>query len=143
MIHFLDASALAKRYIREPGSERIEQLFRGRAAIAVSRLTLVEVASALLRRARKGDVDTELVRQHVDDLRDDFTSVAVIESRGAVLQQALQVVEKHALRAYDAVQLASAMRLAGGRARAINFVAADGELCDAAEEEKLRVERLG
>jgi len=50
MIFFLDASALAKRYVLEPGSDRIRALFRRRAQIAISRLSEVEVVSALVRR---------------------------------------------------------------------------------------------
>jgi hypothetical protein len=43
-------------------------------------------------------------------------------------------------RAYDAVQLASALRM---RAKgAVTFLCADGALADAASVEKLRVERL-
>src|SRR4029079_5667844 len=49
MIYFLDASALAKRYLVEVGTDRVRQLFRRNSVIAVARISEVEVASALVR----------------------------------------------------------------------------------------------
>ena len=48
---YLDTSALAKRYVQEPGSEELEDLFsRGVTEAVVSTLTLPEFGAALERR---------------------------------------------------------------------------------------------
>lgn len=50
-MQFFDASALVKRYVREPESVRVRKLLRAD-AVAVSRLSEVEVVSAFARLAR-------------------------------------------------------------------------------------------
>ncbi len=52
MIRYFDASALAKRYVKEAGIQAVCRLLDAGNA-AVSRLSEVEVASALVRRARE------------------------------------------------------------------------------------------
>jgi predicted nucleic acid-binding protein len=141
VIYFLDASALAKRYLVEPGTERVRQLFRRGAEIVVSRLSEIEVASALVRRMHAGDLDEEIAESHLQTLVGDFASLDVIEVRRPVVTSARQLVGKHRLRAYDALQLASVLRAKGSGA--VSFLCADGELADAADTERLRVERLG
>jgi predicted nucleic acid-binding protein len=140
MIYFLDASALAKRYVVEPGTERVRQLFRRRVDIAVARLSEVEVTSALVRRMKAGDIDPDDAEAHLAALTADLAACDVVELRAPVVDSACALVRLHALRAYDAVQLASALRVRGRRA--LTFLCADGELADAAIAEKLRVERL-
>jgi uncharacterized protein len=141
VIYFLDASALAKRYVSEPGTERIRQLFRRGAEIAVSRLSEVEVASALVRRMQAGDLDEETAESHLETLADDFESFDVVEVRRPVVESAGRLVRAHGLRAYDALQLASALRAKSSAA--VSFLCAGRELADAAQVERLRVERLG
>jgi hypothetical protein len=140
MIYFLDASALVKRYVMEPGTERIRPLFRRGANVAVSRMSEVEVASALVRRMVAGDLDHVQVEAHLSSLSTDLLLCDVVEICSSVIRLARELVGAHALRAYDAVQLACALR-AKGRG-ALTFLCADGELTDAAAAEGLRVERL-
>ncbi|MBP1602748.1 MAG: hypothetical protein H6Q06_2899, partial [Acidobacteria bacterium] len=49
---FMDSSALAKRYIEEPGSEVVEEILSSAASLGVSVICLSEVISALCRRRR-------------------------------------------------------------------------------------------
>jgi hypothetical protein len=140
VIYFLDASALAKRYLLEAGTDRVRQLFRRNADIAVSRLSEVEVTSALVRRANAGDIDPDDMEAHLRALADDLASCDVVEIRRPVVTKAKELVQAHALRAYDAMQLAAALRVKGSTA--LTFMCADGELCDAAAAERLRLVRL-
>ena len=57
-MHYFDASALAKRYVREIGSQSVRRLLAAGVA-ATSRLSEVEVASAIARRAREGVLSAE------------------------------------------------------------------------------------
>lgn len=53
MIHFLDTSALVKRYVAEPGSTEVRRLFRA-SMLGVARIAYAELAAAVARRQREG-----------------------------------------------------------------------------------------
>ena len=141
MIYFLDASVLAKRYVAEPGADRVRRLFRRGANVAVSRLSEVEVTSALVRRMRAGDLTRAVLESHLSSLLDDLSACDVVETRGPVVTLARKLVCAHGLRAYDAIQLASALR--AKTHAALTFLCADDDLTRAARAEQLRVERVG
>lgn len=141
---FLDSSALVKLYVEETGSERVESLLAAEPAgsAVISRLAVVEAASALTRRMRKGDLTAEslagVLRLLDSDVQRRFRS---IEIGGATIARALQVIDRHALRTADAIQLACAL-LAAGDARGggdETVVSSDRELNAAAEREGFRV----
>jgi hypothetical protein len=140
VIYFLDASALAKRYLVEPGTDRVRRLFRRNADIVVSRLSDVEVASAITRRMRAGDLTAQVAERHLEALAEDLETCDVVEVRRPIVTSARTLVRGHGLRAYDAMQLAAALRVKGNAA--LTFLCAGGELADAAEAEDLRVDRL-
>lgn len=54
MICYLDASALVKRYVAEPGSEEVEETISGAEAVGTVMITRVEVASAFGKAVRCG-----------------------------------------------------------------------------------------
>ena len=56
MILYLDTSALAKRYLAEPGSADIELLVRQAAAVGTSVITRAEVSAALAKAVRTGSL---------------------------------------------------------------------------------------
>jgi len=51
---YLDSSALAKLYVPEPESDRLDALLRGRRSLMLSELAITEVLSAVARRKREG-----------------------------------------------------------------------------------------
>ena len=132
---FWDTSALAKLLLPERGSEwaaeRSEQ-------IVISRLTLVEIASALGRRCRDGEFDAlrrdELHRAFLASLHD----FEVIDLTDVILAAASQLLlaAPSALRSLDAIQLAGARQaFAQAEAAGIDrgfFIVADQRLLDAA-----------
>lgn len=139
MIHFLDSSALVKRYIEEAGSSVVATLFRGRRRVAVSRLAEVEVPLAIARRARKGDVAESAARAHGEQVLEDLRSLLVVELRSRTFETARDLGWRHGLRAYDALQLASAVRLKAETGMALTFWCADAGLNVAARAEGFRV----
>jgi uncharacterized protein len=143
VIHFLDSSALVKRYIEEEGSEVIALLFRGRKLLAVSRLAEVEVPLAIARRARRGDLKELEARAHRDHLLRDLETLRVVELRQRTFTLARELGWEHGSRAYAALQLASAVRLKADTGLALTFWSADDGLNEAAATEGLRVGRLG
>ncbi len=74
----------------------------------IASITAVEVVSALTRRHRKGDIDQAgfdaLVARFQFDLR---TQYQVVEIGPALIDEAMRFATAHALRGYDAVQLAA------------------------------------
>jgi hypothetical protein len=132
VIHFLDASAIVKRYVRETGSEIVAGLFRGKKALAISRVTLVELPAALARCARRGDIATAAARDAAARFTHDSSALAIVEIRPRIVDRAAALVWDWDLRAYDALQLACAAELADRTSSPVTFVAADSALLRAA-----------
>ena len=143
-LYFLDSSALVKRYVTEKGSAWIRALTApsARNPLIIARITWVEVLSALARRQREGSLTPGDVAQAVQAFRYDLDmQYQVTELDPALAGAAGELVTKHPLRAYDAVQLASALRvqlgLAQAQAPALTFLTADDRLIAVAQAEGL------
>lgn len=145
--YFFDSSALAKRYVTETGTAWVQSLTDPASVngVYVARITLVELVSAISRRKRNGDLTPAAAAAALSDVRADFASdYQVIEVTAALITQAEALAEKHALRGYDAVQLAAAIQVnaaygAAGQP-AVTLVSADLELNGAAAAEGLGVD---
>ena len=99
MVYF-DASALAKRYVRENGSLKVRRLLSADVA-ATSRLTEVEIASALVRRAREGAFSEAARDRALAALAADMTALLVVELTADVAARARELLIRHPLRAGD------------------------------------------
>lgn len=144
MIYFLDTSALAKRYLTEPGSPRIRRLLNEKDDVFYQAfIAPVEFASALYRRVRTGELTADeatiLLRAYVSHARQDYLLVPYSD---ALMARATRLVSRHALRTLDAVQLASALELRAMlplEELPICFMTADERLLTAARAEHLQV----
>jgi hypothetical protein len=142
VIYFLDTSALVKRYLMESGSDTVRALFRRRHRIVVSRIAYAELIAAIARASREG-VITETARNSVfSRIDNDFSALEVTELRRALMETIPRLVLRHPLRAYDAVQLASAL-LWKERRTVVEFWGADNRLLEAAQTEGLRTTLVG
>jgi predicted nucleic acid-binding protein len=136
--YYLDASALVKRYLPESGTGWINELMQaGDDMLFSSDLALVEVISALSRAQREkrvslGHRDRLINQAHVDMQQ----WLKGIPPSRLVVRSAGELVVTRALRAYDAIHLATALELANDLARlgvaAPTFISADEELLAAA-----------
>lgn len=141
---YADSSVLVKRHVPEAGSDWFQSLAAPAAGhlIITARISLVEVYSALNRRLREAQLDPNDYAQ----IAADFAALCAAEYElaeltPAVIQRARQLLERYPLRAYDAVQLASAL-LTNETLQAIGlpdltFLAADTRLLTAAQAEGL------
>lgn len=136
MILFVDSSALAKRYVREEGSETMAAMLV-EFPLATSRLTEVEIASALARRAREEVLTGAGLEGALAALRRDIASIYVVELSAAVSARAIDLLGRHALRAGDAIQLAAALHLRDLARVSVAFLAFDERLNAAATIEGL------
>lgn len=143
--YYLDSSALAKRYLSEVGTTWLRALVAPGTSntIWLAEITEVEVAAALSARYRapagitrvERDRTVRLLRRHC--IRE-YRLVALDRS---ILDEAVALTQRHRLRGYDAVQLATALAVATAlRVAALpgpTFVAADADLVAAARAEGL------
>ena len=141
---YLDSSALSKRYVEETGTPWLRGILAPAAgnAVVTARITMVELHSALARRLREGSVDAQACLIAVQA----FNQHCATESRFVeldlnVVGLARDLLDRHPLRAYDAVQLASALRanraLQAVRLPPLLFLSADDRLNTAATHEGL------
>lgn len=144
---FFDTSAVMKRYVAEIGTTWIRSLVTPsvRNRIGIARITGVEMIAAVARRQRAG----HLTLDDADLISDDFAfhmneEYELIAVTPRLLGQAMTLAAKHALRGYDAVQLAAGLtahrRWSVRNRRPMAFVSADVELNAAAAAEGLTVE---
>lgn len=145
-VYFLDSSALVKRYVTERGSLWVRRITAPsmRHGIIIARITWVEVLSALARRQREGNLPPDDVNRVVQSLRYDIeTQYQIAEIGQQVVEKAGNLVMRHPLRAYDAVQLAAAAHIHDvlvQTSAALIFVSADDKLVAAAQAEGLTAE---
>jgi predicted nucleic acid-binding protein len=112
--YFLDSSALAKRYVAEPGSAWVKALTDASAGNQcwIASVTRVETLAAIFRRVRTKTLSLGQAHQIEGVFRVDLTTrFRSIPADAAVLDEAMRLVAIHPLRAYDAIQLAIAMAL--------------------------------
>ena len=138
MIRFFDTSALAKRYVTEPGSQLVRTTLRAH-PVSVARITYAELAASVAR-AWRGGVITEAQRDAIfARLARDFAQLTIVEVRAAVITTVPGLVLRQPLRGYDAVQLATALAVQASTQQSVEFWSADGALCAAAASEGVRV----
>lgn len=140
--YFLDSSAIVKRYVPEIGSAWIQSITDPDVghSIAIAQITWVEVHSAFARRQREGTLSIDELDELVEDFREDFQNqYQIIEVDQLLLETAGELVLQSPLRAYDSVQLASALRLQSQLTPDIqySFISADDRLLNIAQSEGL------
>lgn len=145
---YFDSSALVKYYIPEVGTHWVKILVDDRAddewrnTIASSSLSVAEVVAAFTKRHRMREISTGLKAALISRfLRDGRQRCTLLEADGTVIDTAVQLIQRHPLRAYDAVQLATALllnrRLLAEKLLPLTFISADDVLCEAARAEGL------
>jgi predicted nucleic acid-binding protein len=134
---FLDSSALAKRYIQEPGSDRVQEMLAAASSLGVSVLCLSEIVSALSRRRRERKLSPQQYLKAKQALLEDIEDASVVNITEQVLTRAVGLLERWPLRSSDALHVASAAEWSTDL-----FVSADRKQCAAARGCGLQVEEL-
>jgi predicted nucleic acid-binding protein len=136
VIHYLDTSALVKRYVDESGSARVRPLFRGK-TVATARIAYAEIAATVARLHRERAMNETARDSIYARLDGDFAALTVVEIRAPLMRRVPELVARLPLRGYDAVHLAAALSISDHGA-AVTFWAADAALVGAARTEGLR-----
>src|SRR5215210_4084498 len=131
MILYLDTTALVKLYLDEEDSEAVHEAVEAAEGVATSTVAYAETRAAFARRERFGDLDDEGLRRAVGAFDGDWRSFVRISVSNLVAYRAGEMAERYALRGFDAVHLASAVRL-GERFADERFLAFDDRFVEAA-----------
>lgn len=142
MIAYLDTSALVKKYLQEPGSQRVVELWRESEEIAVSAVGFAEAMAAFHRKKREGSISPENLDATIDTFRGDWASLNRIEVSGDLNELIEHLVESYPLRGLDAIHLASAIWIMRALPDSLVFVSGDAKLLAAAEKESLDFEAV-
>jgi predicted nucleic acid-binding protein len=110
--------------------------------LVVSCLARVEVPAAVWRKQRIGELSAEDAAALVDEFEWDWygeqegeVGYAVVGVTNEILEEAARSVARHSLRAFDAVQLASALAARAADASVTDVACFDEILADAARAE--------
>jgi predicted nucleic acid-binding protein len=101
-VYFLDSSAIGKRYMTEVGSTWVKTLVAPVAGhvVVLSRLVIVEISSALVRKQRLGQISAADALQRRTDF---LLHVENLYLTVPVLQRASDLTGKYPLRSLDAL----------------------------------------
>lgn len=144
-VYYLESSALLKRYVQETGSDEVEVVIRDSDNVVyISHIAGVEVIAAITRRGRGAHLDSERIEENIRRFREDFTlRFRVLEVTPLVLNLAMDLAERHGLRGYDAVQLATTLDvqsvLQNEGFPSLTLISADDELNTVAVREGVEV----
>ncbi|MFZ0392244.1 MAG: type II toxin-antitoxin system VapC family toxin [Terracidiphilus sp.] len=138
--YFLEATAFAKLFVREAGTDALIRLLESiednRKLIAAS--TPLEVYAAIRRRERSGAIGKEDAQAALEILHLEAARTVQEPLNPAVLECARQLLDRTALRWPDALQLGAALVARDMfQGTAIIFVSASKTLLDAARMEGL------
>jgi hypothetical protein len=137
---FVDTSSLVKYYYPENDSDRIETLLLKTRRIFISNLSVVEMASALMKRVRMGEMtkkdELSVWNVFLDDLQSSQFQMLVPDERhyGRAADIIRNLGAQHGIRTLDALQIAVAQS-AGN----VAFLCADKVLAATAAELGMKV----
>lgn len=140
MIAYFDTSAIIPLLIAESGTPTAGDIWDRAHRLVSVRLAHVEARAALAQAARLRRISPHHLRSSVRELGDLLAQVDVIEADEDLIREAGDLVEAQGLRAYDAVHLAAAHRVADGD---LVVVAGDKALLTAAEGLGMAIAAIG
>lgn len=109
---YLDTSALAKWYLNEALSDRVDEYLSTLSYVWISSLTVVEMRSLLLRRRRARELESSIVERIWSTFQEDQAvgSLVVLEVTGEHTSAATRLLDRveAPLRSLDAMHLAVA-----------------------------------
>lgn len=134
-MRFWDSSALAPLVVAESTSSTLRNLAEDDRRMVVWWAAPVEVASAVSRRERSGDLDAAAASVAMETLAELAGDWSEVPPTGRLRDDATRLVRVHDLRAADALQLAAARAASEHRSRWLPFVTLDDRLAVAASRE--------
>lgn len=134
MKSFLDSSALAKRYIMEPGSDKVRTVLAQTSEVAICLICPPEILSALCRVRRRGSISAAQYDEAKGALYADIEDMSVCAITVSIVYKAIDLIERFPLRTLDALHIACALGW-----QADLFISSDRRQLSAASESGLQV----
>jgi predicted nucleic acid-binding protein len=131
---FFDSSAFAKRYIAEPGSDKVEQICSESTELGVSSICLPEIVSALCRLRNQSIITKDQYEDAKQALLKDLEDALVCNITPSVIKQSIYILETSKVRTLDALHIACALEF-----EAEAFVSSDIQQLSAAKRAGLKV----
>jgi predicted nucleic acid-binding protein len=145
--YYFDTSALVKWYVAEAGTAWVTSILSPAIGndVYTVQVTGAEVIAAFSIRVRTGTLSSVAAQIAIAQFKSDFRNeLQLVDVTDDLIDTAMTLAERHGLRGYDAVHLASALVVQAHRRATrqtpITFVSADGRLNAAAAAEGLAVE---
>ena len=136
-MNYFDTSALIKRFVDEPGSERVEGLLSKDPMLATSKVAYAEVHAALARKLRERAFTAVAYRRTSRSFESEWRAYVRVDVVDPLLFTVRELVRRHPLRGFDAIHLASALRLQELIGEGVWLIASDDRLLSAARDEGL------
>ena len=134
MTLYLDTSALVKLYITEEYRDLVVTAVRESSRIAVSVVAYPEARSAFARQMREGTLTGNSHEAVVNDLDRMWTGFHRVRVTYAIAETAGALTESLALRGFDAIHVASALRVYSRFGDDFRFLVFDDRLIHAARQ---------
>lgn len=134
---FFDSSALAKRYIDEKGSDKVEEICRKTDTLTVSIICLSEIISALNRLRREKILNKNQYKKIKSALIKDLETADLYNISSRVVQLSIYLLERYTLRAMDSFHIGCAIV-----AEVDLFVSSDQRQLAAAKKAGLKIQRV-
>lgn len=135
MIIYLDTSDLVKLYVEEIGSERVRDIVHTATVVSTSKIAYVEARAAFARKQKDDGFSSKALQKIVEDFNRDWEGYFVIEVTDGLIRLAGDIAQKHLLRGFDSIHLASAISLKNKIRSDVYFSSNDTRLNHAAEKE--------
>ncbi len=136
-MNYFDTSALIKRFAEEAGSPRVEALIAADPRLATSKVAYAEAHAGLARKLREGVLSPAAHRRVSRRFDSDWRAYIRVDLLDPLLALTRDLVRRHPLRGFDAIHLASAIRLQQQLGEPVQLVASDDRLLTAARNEGL------
>ena len=135
---FFDASAAAKRYFYETGSDQVNRLWSGPEFFFSLALLHGELTSALNRKRRERALPRGAYQTLKKQIAEDLRKIRLVPIDAELIELSLRLLDAHPLKALDSLYLAGALGLQQALKEPVLFVAADRQILQAALAEGLR-----
>jgi predicted nucleic acid-binding protein len=134
MILYLDASALVKRYIAEPGANEVAEAIAAAEFAGTSLISRAETAAALAKAVRVETLTQQEASSALQVFRSEWLSLVRVQATEMLVARADELAWALGLRGYDAVHLASALLWQDGMHERVTVATFDRQLWEAAEQ---------
>ncbi len=139
MLIYLDSSVFIKKYFKEIGSDHIIEIWNDAEYLAISQVGYSEILGAIHKKQKMDRFSDKIKKQISKNFKDDWESMIKVSADQKLNSELSRLHDKHLLRGFDAIHLATAILLAKKIEMDIEFLTADSNLQSAAQKEKLDI----